>query len=228
VTLIQIAPDGTIGAAGTWQSPYQISNSISLASDSGALLKSFDKPMLVAAVRTPTGYLRVTSFEVFAPAGWIGWQNDADTVAGTSVGLSYLGGGSYATSMVTEKGNVRVSFWRINREGNIVLNNDTGDRPRPALATAVASIGSGTAEGAVTVARAPGGAIGLDVWENDERGEYSGKPFLRLAGNDVDAGAGTYARIVRVPTLTSAGEYITSKIDASGNLQLATCWVGRL
>jgi D-alanyl-D-alanine carboxypeptidase len=228
VTLVQIAPDGTIGTAGVWQSPYPIADGISLASDSGALLKPYVRPMLVAAVRTPSGNLRLTSFEVYAPAGYIEWQNDADTVTGSSVGLSWLNGGSYATSMVTTKGNVRVSFWRIDREGNIYLKNDTGDRPRPALATGVASIGFGTDEGAFTVARAPGGNLLLDVWENDERGEYQGKPFLRLAGNDFDAGLGGSPRVVRRPTLTSAGEFITSKINSAGNLELATWWVGRL
>lgn len=228
VTLVQIAPDGGIGAAGSWQSPFTIAGELSLASDSGALLKSGDTPMLVAAVRTTVGNLRVTSFQVDTVAGSLAWRNDADTVPGTSTSLSHLGFGSYATSIVTTKGNVRVSFWRIDREGNIALRNDTGDRFRPAVATGVASIGPRTAEGALTVARAPGGSILLDVWENDERGEYTGKPFLRLAGNDLDAGQGAQPRVVRVPTLVSAGDFITSKIDLAGNLQLAAWRVGML
>jgi hypothetical protein len=213
--VIHVAVDGTVVAGSSWLSSYTIANELTIASDAGAQFKSKDKPMLVAAVRTAAGNLRVASFLVNAVTGALVWQDDTTTVAGSGIGLSHLGSGSYATSMVTTKGNVRVSFWRIGREGDIVLRNDTGDRFRPAVGTVVASIGPATAEGALTVARAPGGSILLDVWENDERGEYAGKPLLRLAGNDVGGGAGSQPRVVRIPTLVSAGDFLVSKIDTA-------------
>ena len=213
LTVVRIAPDGGIAAAASWQSPSAIANELSLASDSGAALQWEDKVSLVAAVGTSNGAHRVSAFVVDALTGALTWRNDVDTGGGTSIVGAHLAVGSFATSMVNTRGNVIVSFWRVDPEGWIAFQADTGDRKDPGASVAVASIGPAPAEGALTYAREPGGTLELAVWENDERGEYIGKTLLRLADNPTDAGAGAEPRVIRVPTPNSAGDFVTSQID---------------
>lgn len=227
ISLFTVANDATIALKATWVAPYVIADEVALASDRGDTLGSASRPMLLAAVRTTAGSQRVTALEVDTTAATITWRNDLDTVAGSSISLTHTGKGSFATAMVQSKAGAMVTFWRVDPRSRKVVwrNNTAGGRAEAAATAAVAPAGpSGT--GVLTVLGQADGTIRLVLWEDDERGEYTGKEFLRLAGNDTGAGKGTSPDVVGGPTAYSAGNYVTAKIDPWGVLQLATWRIG--
>jgi hypothetical protein len=155
-------------------------NELTLASDYGAVMNNANAPRFVVATRLSTGTLRVALFGASVDSGSLTHFDEKDAGAGSSIDLTHIGYGGFATSMITDKGYVSVDFWRVSQKGQISAAGDSGARFEPAVETTIVGVGPKNREGVATAIRTPDGKLKLIVWENDERGDGVQKTFYKL------------------------------------------------